>query len=140
MRAVMGLLFFPRGGSAQVARYLSRSLADDGWDVTVACGSLGRHGEQSNAGTFYSGVDVRALDYTAAASAPEPLGADPPFQPSYEDRAGAPDKVFTTVDDTDYERLVAVWEDQLERAGAAEADVLHLHHLTPINEAAERRF
>jgi glycosyltransferase involved in cell wall biosynthesis len=85
-------------------------------------------------------VDVRALDYTAAASAPEPLAADPPFQPSYEDRAGAPDKVFTTVDDTDYERLVAVWEDQLERAGAAEADVLHLHHLTPINEAAERRF
>jgi glycosyltransferase involved in cell wall biosynthesis len=136
----MGLLFFPRGGSAQVARYLSRSLGDDGWDVTVACGSLGALGEQSNATTFYSGVEVQALDYTRAASAPEPLSADPPFQPSYEDRAGAPDKVFATVDDNDYERLVAVWEDQLERAGARNADVLHLHHLTPIHEAAERRF
>jgi glycosyltransferase involved in cell wall biosynthesis len=140
MRAVMGLLFFPRGGSAQVARYLSRSLADDGWHVTVACGSLGLPGEQSNAATFYSGLDVTALEYTPAASAPRPLAADPPFQPSYEDRAGAPDEVFTTVDDHDYERLVAVWEEQLERAGAGDADVLHLHHLTPINEAAERRF
>jgi hypothetical protein len=107
MRVVMGLLFFPRGGSAQVARYLSRSLAGDGWDITVACGSLGKSGEQSNAETFYSGVKVQALDYTAAASAPEPLAADPPFQPSYEDRAGAPDEVFATVDDTDYERIVA---------------------------------
>ena len=48
--------------------------------------------------------------------------------------------MFTTVGDDDYERLVAVWEEQLERAGAGDADVLHLHHLTPINEAAERRF
>src|SRR5918999_5330603 len=140
MRAVMGLLFFPRGGSAQVARYLARSLADDGWDVTVACGSLGRLAEQSNAETFYSGVHVTALDYTPAASAPHPLAADPPFQPSYEDRAGAPDEVFGTVDENDYERLVVVWEEQLERAGAGDADVLHLHHLTPIHEAAERRF
>jgi glycosyltransferase involved in cell wall biosynthesis len=140
MRVVMGLIFFPRGGSAQVARYLSRSLAGDGWDVTVACGSLGGPGEQSNAETFYAGLDVRALDYTASASALDPLAADPPFQPSYEDRAGAPDRVFTTVNDRDFERLVAVWEDQLERAGAGEADVLHLHHLTPIHEAAERRF
>ena len=35
-KVVMGLIFFPRGGSAQVARYLARSLADDGWDTTVA--------------------------------------------------------------------------------------------------------
>ena len=132
----MGLLFFPRGGSAQVARYLARSLADDGWDLTVACGSLGAPGEESNAETFYSGVDVRALDYTAAAASPDPLAADPPFQPSYEDRPGAPDQVFTTVGDSDYERLVAAWEDELERAGAGDADVLHLHHLTPIHEAA----
>ena len=136
----MGLLFFPRGGSAQVARYLARSLADDGWDVTVACGSLGAPGEESNAETFYSDVDVRALDYTAAAASPDPLAADPPFQPSYEDRPGAPDQVFTTVGDSDYERLVAAWEDELELAGAGDADVLHLHHLTPIHEAAERRF
>jgi glycosyltransferase involved in cell wall biosynthesis len=140
MRAVMGLLFFPRGGSAQVARYLARSLGQVGWDVTLACGSLGRPGEPSHAETFFSGVDVRALDYTASVAAPDPLAADPPFHPSFEDRPGAPDRVFARVGDADYERLVAVWQRQLAEAGAADADVLHLHHLTPINEAAERSF
>src|SRR5918995_3266579 len=36
--------------------------------------------------------------------------------------------------------LVAAWVDVLARAGAETADVLHLHHLTPVNEAARRRF
>jgi glycosyltransferase involved in cell wall biosynthesis len=138
MRAVMGLLFFPRGGSAQVARYLARSLPDAGWEVTLATGSLGVPGDPSHAATFYSGLDVRALDYTSSAAAADPLAADPPFHPSYEDRAGAPDRIFAAVGDADYERLVAVWEQRLIGARAAEADVLHLHHLTPINEAAER--
>jgi glycosyltransferase involved in cell wall biosynthesis len=136
MRAVMGLMFFPRGGSAQVARYLARTLP--GWDVTIACGSLGAPGEPSHAETFYAGLDVRPLDYSAAAAAPDPVAAG--FQPSYEDRPGAPDRVFASVDDADYERLVGIWERQLAEAGAAEADLLHLHHLTPINEAAERSF
>jgi glycosyltransferase involved in cell wall biosynthesis len=35
---------------------------------------------------------------------------------------------------------VGIWERELAEAGAAEADVLHLHHLTPIHEAAERAF
>jgi glycosyltransferase involved in cell wall biosynthesis len=136
----MGLLFFPRGGSAQVARYLARSLPRAGWEVTVACGSLGAPGDQSHAQTFYRGVDVRPLDYTAAATAPDPLAADPPFQPSYEDRPGAPDRVLASVDDDAFERLTATWGRQLAAAGAGEADVLHLHHLTPIHEAAERAF
>ena len=126
----MGLLFFPRGGSAQVARYLGRFLPDAGWDVKIACGSLGERGEESHAQTFYEGLDVCALDYDEADD----------FQPSYEDRPGAPDKVFAAVGDDEYERLVEAWERQLEAAGAADADVLHLHHLTPINEAAERAF
>jgi glycosyltransferase involved in cell wall biosynthesis len=136
MRVVMGLLFFPRGGSAQVARYLARSLP--GWDVTIACGSLGAPSDPSYAGSFYAGLDVRALDYTEWAAAPDPVAAG--FQPSYEDRPGAPDRVFAGVDEADYERLVELWERQLAAAGAGEADVLHLHHLTPINEAAERAF
>ncbi|MDQ3720423.1 MAG: glycosyltransferase family 4 protein [Actinomycetota bacterium] len=139
-RALLALIFFPRGGSAQVARYLAGALPASGWEATIACGSLGAVGEESNAATFYGALDVRALDYTAAAQAPDPLRADPPFQPSYEDRAGAPDRIFTSVDDTDYERLVETWIDHLGRAGAATADVLHLHHLTPLNEAAERAF
>jgi glycosyltransferase involved in cell wall biosynthesis len=139
-RVVMGLIFFPRGGSAQVVRYLARSLPDAGWDPTIACGSLGPPGVQSNAATFFGGLDVRSVDYTAAAAAPDPLAADPPFHPSYEDRAGAPDRVFGRVDDDAYERLVAAWIEHLRAAGADEADVLHLHHLTPLNEAAERAF
>src|SRR3954447_6353247 len=136
MRVVMGLLFFPRGGSAQVARYLARSLP--GWDVTIACGSLGAPSDPSYAGSFYAGLDVRALDYTEWAAAPDPVAAG--FQPSYEDRPGAPDRVFAGVDEADYERLVELWERQLAAAGAGEADLLHLHHLTPLNEAAERAF
>src|SRR3954451_2464068 len=136
MRVVMGLLFFPRGGSAQVARYLDRSLPGRG--VTIACGSLGGPNDPSYPGCFYARLVVRALDYTEWAAAPDPVAAG--FQPSYEDRPGAPDRVFAGVDEADYERLVELWERQLAAAGAGEADVLHLHHLTPINEAAERAF
>src|SRR5207247_8585309 len=69
-----------------------------------------------------------------------PLAAAVPFQPSYEDRPAGPDRVFAAVDDAAYERLVAAWAEALTRAGAAEADLLHLHHLTPANEAALRAF
>jgi glycosyltransferase involved in cell wall biosynthesis len=136
----MGLIFFPRGGSAQVARYLSRSLPAAGWDVTLACGSLGAPGEPSNAETFFDGLDVRPLDLTAAAAAPDPMAAEPPFHPSFEDRQGAPDRVFAKLGDEEFELQVATWQRHLDEAGAADADVLHLNHLTPMNEAAERSF
>jgi glycosyltransferase involved in cell wall biosynthesis len=137
----MALMFFPRGGSAQVARYVARALPGAGWDVTLVAGSLGDSSEASNAELFFSGVpDLRPVDYTAARDAPDPLAAEPPFQPSFEDRADAPDRVFASVSDADYERLVSFWEGALDDAGAADADVLHLHHLTPMNEAAARSF
>ena len=139
-RVVMALMFFPRGGSSQVARYVARGLPEAGWDVTLVAGSLGEPGEQSHADTFFSGLEVQALDYSDAAEADDPLAAEVPFQPSFEDRDDAPDRVFASVDDETYERLVAVWERELERAGAADADVLHLNHLTPMNEAAARSF
>src|SRR4051794_3570668 len=137
----MSLMFFPRGGSAQVARYVARALPGAGWDVTLVAGSLGDSSEASNAEMFFKGVaDLRPIDYTAARSAPDPLAADPPFQPSFEDRADAPDKVFASVSDDDFERLVSFWEAAPGDAGAADADVLPLPPLTPINEAAERAF
>src|SRR3954469_5109917 len=112
-RVVMALMFFPRGGSAQVARYVTRSLPGAGWDVTLVVGSLGEEGEASNATTFFRDVeDVRPVDYTAARDAEDPLAADPPFQPSFEDRPGAPDRVFAAVDDDGYERLVSAWEEE----------------------------
>jgi glycosyltransferase involved in cell wall biosynthesis len=133
-RVVLGLFFFPRGGSAQVARALSRALAQTGWEVMLATGSLGQSGEQTHAPTFFGAVDLVTVDYS-----PDRQGGVP-FQPSYEDRPGAPDRVFAKVDDDAYERLVDVWADALDRAGAARAEVLHLHHLTPANEAALRAF
>jgi glycosyltransferase involved in cell wall biosynthesis len=126
----MALIFFPRGGSAQVARSLARALPAHGWDVTVLSGSLREAGRHGDARDFYAGLDVRPVDY--------PLAIEPALHPSYEDRADAPDPVFARVDDAAYERLVDFWAQRLEEAGAREADVLHLHHLTPINEAAAR--
>jgi glycosyltransferase involved in cell wall biosynthesis len=137
-RVVMGLMFFPRGGSAQVARGLAQVLAGQRWDVTIVSGSLRLPGRPGDAHLFFSGLDVSPIDYTAALSAADPLRADSPLHPSYEDRPGAPDRVFATVDNPTYEHLVASWAKVLRQAGAATTDILHLHHLTPLNEAAAR--
>ncbi|HSC91818.1 MAG TPA: glycosyltransferase family 4 protein [Gaiellaceae bacterium] len=132
LRITSGLFFFPRGGSSHLARSLCRSLAALGDRVTLAAGSLGDPGGRSHARTFFAGIDVEPVDYGP--------GSGIPFQPSYEERPDAPDPVFASVPDEPYERLVGAWAEALARAGAAEADVLHLHHLTPIHEAAARRF
>ncbi len=120
------LMFFPRGGSAHVARALAAELPGHGWDVTIVSGSRRGHGD---ARAFYEGLDVYPVDFDAG---------DAPMHPSYEDRPGAADPVFATVDDADYERHVQAWTRALAGARAAEHDVLHLHHLTPIHEAAHR--
>ena len=84
-----------------------------------------------------------SVDFDAALATDTPqrfegLAGSAPLHPSFEDRLGAPDRVFATLDDDAYELQVAAWSRELERAGARDADVLHLHHLTPINEAAAR--
>jgi glycosyltransferase involved in cell wall biosynthesis len=134
----MGLMFFPRGGSAHVARSLARALPLVGWDVSIASGSLSLPGRPGDARAFYRGLEVHPVDFTAALDAPDPLLAGPPFHPSFEDRPGAPDRVFAALDDRYAEHLAAAWADELRAAGAQDADVLHLHHLTPLNEAAAR--
>ena len=131
----MGLQFFPRGGSAHVAANLARALPRTGWAVRVVSGSAPEHGD---ARRFYAGLDVRAVDMSAALQAPDPMLADPPLHPSYEDRPGAPDRVFASLDDDAYEHQVRAWCGVLEEAEADRFDVLHLHHLTPLHEAARR--
>jgi glycosyltransferase involved in cell wall biosynthesis len=121
-------MFFPRGGSAHVARALARELPVHGCEVTVVSGSRSG-GSVGDAARFYEGLDVHPVDFTRG---------DAPMHPSYEDRPDAPDRVFAALDDAAYETHVAAWARALEEAGAAEADVLHLHHLTPIHEAAAR--
>lgn len=137
---VSALFFFPRGGSAQVARSLARALPAAGWQVRLAAGSLGGWGEPTHAASFFGGVDVEVLDYSPALACGEPLAARVPFPPSFEDRPGAPDRVFAAVDAVAHGRLVAAWIEVLARAGAGKADLLHLHHLTPANEAAAHGF
>jgi glycosyltransferase involved in cell wall biosynthesis len=139
-RVVSGLFFFPRGGSAQVALELARALAGTGWQARLAAGSLGAPGELTNARSFFAGIEVEPLDYTPTLEGADPLTAPVPFPPSYEDRPGAPDRVFAAADDAAFERLVRAWIGVLGRAGAGDADLLHLHHLTPANEAAARAF
>jgi glycosyltransferase involved in cell wall biosynthesis len=66
------------------------------------------------------------------------MRAEPPLHPSYEDRPGAADRVMCALDDDAFEHQVAAWAGALRDAGAAEFDLLHLHHLTPLHEAAAR--
>ena len=143
-RIVMGLLFFPRGGSAYVVRYLSPALARASWTVSLASGSLGIPGEETHAATFFRGLDVHSVDFTDAVRAFEAGGdaiaAAQPMHPSYEDRAVAPDVVFASVQPELAEHLSAAWEDPLRAAGADRADVLHLHHLTPQLDAAHQHW
>jgi glycosyltransferase involved in cell wall biosynthesis len=134
----MGLLFYPRGGSAHVARNLAATLPQAGWDVTVLSGSVTLPNHPGDARAFYRGLDVRPVDMTRALTARDPMAAEPPLHPSYEDRPNAPDRIFALLDDEDTEHQVTSWARALQSVDAAGADVLHLHHLTPIYEAARR--
>jgi glycosyltransferase involved in cell wall biosynthesis len=121
-----------------VAQNLAAALPGAGWRPTILSGSLSLPGRPGDARAFYHGLDVHTVDFTRALDAPDPLAADPPFQPSYEDREDSPDQVFARLDDTAFEHQVGAWARALAAAGAADADVLHLHHLTPLHEAAIR--
>ncbi len=136
----MGLLFWPRGGSAQVVRYLVPALAQVGWPSRLVCGSLGVPGSPASASGFFDGLDVVPVDFSAALAAHE-AGGDPldqavPLHPSFEDRDGALDRVFATLDDRLLARQVGAWSRALDAAGAAGSDLIALHHLTPMNAAA----
>ena len=134
-------MFSPRGGSAPAARALARGLRDRGCAVTLVAGSrsdLGPHGE---ADAFYGAVHAVRFDRALASQSPvrfEGSAGSAPLHPSFEDRPGAPDVVFAKLDDLDYERQVRAWCREFELADAGGFDVLHLHHLTPLNEAAAR--
>ncbi|MGH2868000.1 MAG: glycosyltransferase family 4 protein [Solirubrobacteraceae bacterium] len=135
------ILFSPRGGSAHAARAHAGNLRKQGFAVTLLAGSRSDLGAHGDARVFYG--EVRPVDFDAALASDTPQrfagpAGSAPMHPSFEDRTGAPDRVFAMLDDEEYEGQVAAWSRELTRAGAREADVLHLHHLTPINEAAAR--
>ena len=109
--------------------------------MTLVSGSRSDLDGLGDAERFYDGLDVHPVSFDDALASPDPLDPPPgaaPMHPSYEDRPEAPDRVFAALDDDAYERQVTAWMRALTAVGAAEADVLHLHHLTPIHEAASR--
>jgi glycosyltransferase involved in cell wall biosynthesis len=142
----MGVLFYPRGGSAQVVRYLSAALEKEDWHVSLLCGSLGRPGERTHAETFYAGMDLTAVDYNPAFEAFEhgrdPIAEPVPFHPSFEHEPGArvPDRVFAAVSPALGDHLTSFWEGAMAEAWPGDPTVIHLHHVTPLNEAAIRRW
>jgi glycosyltransferase involved in cell wall biosynthesis len=143
-RVGMGVIFYPRGGSAQVIRYLAAALQRRDWVVELLSGSLGEAGERTHAETFYRGLEVTPADYRAAVAAhargSDPMAEPVPMHPSYEHREGAADRLFAAVSPELGEHLARAWEPLVERAFAANPpELLHLHHLTPLHEAAERR-
>ena len=139
---LMGFYFFPRGGSAQVTRYLCRALGRGEVALTLFAGSVGQADETSNAERFFRGVDCSTLDYSPArrawAEGNDPMQAEVPMHASYEAKPSVPDRTFFELDDSAFARQVGSWRTFL--CGTADRvtpdpSVVHLHHLTPMHEA-----
>jgi glycosyltransferase involved in cell wall biosynthesis len=140
----MGFYFYPRGGSAIACDAIATELADNGLDVRLVAGSRSDIGDHGSAPEFFRHSDLWPVDFTAALGSRDPLvfrggPGEAPMHASYEDRPGAEDPVMASLDRNHYEGQVAAWADALTRAaGDDHIDVLYLHHLTPVNEAAAR--
>ena len=138
----MGLYFWPRGGSAHVARSLCHALDARGWSPTLFTGSLGHDTELSNARSFFTGIRCETMDYTQAMREWQ-LGGDPmsssvPMHASYEDKPEVPDRIFFDLDDAAFSRQVRSWSHLLLAHTIEPPSVVHLHHLTPMHEAVQR--
>ena len=140
----MCLLFYPRGGSSQVVRYLVPAIEASGWSVALVAGSLGEPGDRTHAESFFKHGHLTPVDYGQAlrahANGDDPLAQHVPMHPSFEDRAGAPDPVLAAVPPAAGDHLTAAWERILGEAWPQPPDVVHLHHLSPMQEAVARRF
>ncbi|MFJ4700598.1 glycosyltransferase family 4 protein [Streptomyces sp. NPDC088768] len=136
-----GILFYPRGGSSLVVKYLSEQRRTAGLPARVFAGSLGEPGVTSHAPSFYDPDHLIASDYTpavaAAATGRDPISESVPLHPSYEDRR-APDRVFSAVSPLTTTHLENYWTRHFSAYGAGAEGLLHLHHLTPQHAAARR--
>jgi len=143
MKILMCIIFYPRGGSAQVARYLSRALIAQGHEVHLVTGTLLDGDPEHDARVFYEDIPLTGVDYTDAWRGFEP-GKDPisgdwdiPFHPSYEDKSGVPDRAFFRITPSEYAALLRCWTRVLTTVSESfQPDVLHLHHLSYAHLAA----
>jgi D-inositol-3-phosphate glycosyltransferase len=141
-QVLQGFSFFPRGGSAQVVRYLTGALLKAGWTPRIAAGSVGEPGDPGHAATFFAGLPLSAADFSPALDAwqrgEDPLDQPLPLHASYEDKPGAPDRIFAAVSPELAARQVESWRRLLVGLRPFSPLVLHLHHLTPLHDAAEQ--
>jgi D-inositol-3-phosphate glycosyltransferase len=139
---LQGFSFFPRGGSSHVVRYLTAALLKAGWSPRIVAGSVGGPGDPGHAATFFAGLPVAAADFNPALDAwrrgEDPLDQPVPLHASYEDKTGAPDRIFAAVSPELAVRQAESWCRLLLGLGPFEPVVLHIHHLTPLHDAAER--
>ncbi|MFF9001516.1 glycosyltransferase family 4 protein [Streptomyces achromogenes] len=138
------VLFYPRGGSAQVVRYLLQELNARGHTTRLHAGSLGQAGDFSHAPTFYRGLQLEPFDYndsfTAWRRGDDPQLADLPHHPSYEDRGTCPDPLFSAVPPIAADHLTRAWTRHLADHRSTEVDVLHLHHLSHLQTSARAAY
>jgi len=147
LRILMCLIFYPRGGSSHVTRYLSQALIKLGHQVHLVAGSLRDGNPQHDADVFYDGLPLTTVDYTDAwqgfHQGRDPISAEwtVPFHPSYEDKPDVPDRVFYKVDRGEYDALLRSWRNVLCDAGQGfQPDALHLHHANHMHVAAAEVF
>ena len=135
------LLFFPRGGSAQVIRYLAAALEHHQVDCQVISGSLGEPESATHARRFFRDLDVLPIDYTPAhdvfRAGGDPLREPVPMHPSYEDRPEVADRVFVSIDPDTAHWMEARWEQILRSRVTRIPDIFHIHHLSPIQPALQ---
>ena len=139
----MGFYFYPRGGSAHACRAIAGELRRSGVDVTVMAGSRSDIGAHGSARNFFGDCDLHPVDFTPALASGDPLGFDgppgtAPMHASYEDRPGAEDPIMAALGGDLYAHQVDAWSRELTRAAQPGVDLLYLHHLSPLNEAAAR--
>ena len=135
----MGFYFYPRGGSAQVARYLCRALAGGPWEALLFSGSSGEPSEVSNAERFYAGLGCESLDYSPAQlrwlNGGDSMDGLVPMHASYERKHDVADCIFFELDDAAFNRQVASWVAFFRSHAVVHPTIVHLHHLTPMHEA-----
>jgi glycosyltransferase involved in cell wall biosynthesis len=73
----------------------------------------------------------------AFARGEDPVDQPFPLHPSYEDRPGQADRIFTAVSPALAEHLAAAWAEFMDQ-NLDPFDVAHLHHLTPLHDALAR--
>jgi glycosyltransferase involved in cell wall biosynthesis len=138
---LQGFSFFPRGGSSQVVRYLTAALLQAGWTPRIVAGSVGDVGSPGHAATFFAGLPVTVADFNPAFDAwrrgGDPLDQPVPLHASYEDKPGAPDRIFASMSPELAVRQVDSWRRLLSGVRSLDPVVLHLHHLTPLHDAAK---